>query len=177
MSQENVRRSHLPPLRDDVAERYSPSRLKWLNLCDKHYSVLLKSLRRQMRERPDVWGIGFWEDEQDERIARTCADLMARSWGLPNNRLIPEDDLCLAMSFGEDDPMPFSEIEESFRFVFEQDWYLQKRTFADLVSYVRGHEGTASLAEIKARCKPRYGCFVVLVLAVLGVIALKLFLR
>lgn len=109
-----------------------------------------------MRERPEVWGVGLWGDAQREQVARMCADLLKRSFGLPNNRLIPEDGLCWVVSFDEfflDDVncRPFSEIEEAYRLVIKREWYSPTRTFGDLVAYVCRFQGMAIPGELKTR--------------------------
>ena len=57
-----TRPQDVQPLRDDVAKNVSPRRFKWLNLCDNHYSALVKSLEKQLARRPNDDGGGIRGD-------------------------------------------------------------------------------------------------------------------
>lgn len=146
-----TRPQDVEPLCDDVAEKVSPRRFKWLNLCDNHYSALVESLQSQLSRRPDVWGAGLWPDAETEEIARTCADLL-KPYGIQNARLIPGDPLALIAASCDEGVKPLvGDIEEKFQFVIEDAWYASEHTFAELVEYVRTHRGTAPRSVFRER--------------------------
>ena len=112
------------PLRDDVAKNVSPRRFKWLNLCDNHYSALVKSLEKQLARRPNVWGAGLWPDAETEDIARKCAGLIKPYGGMLNDFLIPGDPLDMIAAFcGDGVKAILGDVEEEFRFVIDAAWY------------------------------------------------------
>ena len=165
-----TRPQDVQPLRDDVEEKVSPRRFKWLNLCDHHYSALLESLRRQLLRRPDVWGVGLWPDAESESIARKCAEIFGYS-AMPNDHLIPDDPLNLIAAFdGDGVQVAVRDIEEEFRLVIDDGWYEKGRTFSELVDYIRTHRGTAPNAVFRERRHLGWGCAVVLWLILAGIV-------
>ena len=54
-----------------------------------------QSLRisEQLAARPNVWGVGLWPDEETERIAQKCAEVLANNFGLTAFSFVPEDSL------------------------------------------------------------------------------------
>ena len=140
------------PLRDDVREKISPRRFKWLNLCDNHYSALVKSLEKQLARRPNVWGAGLWPNAETEDIARKCAGLIKPYGGMLNDFLIPGDPLDMIAAFcGDGVKAILGDVEEEFRFVIDAAWYENDHTFAELVEYVRTHRDTAPRSVFRER--------------------------
>ena len=147
-----TRPQDVQPLRDDVREKISPRRFKWLNLCDNHYSALVKSLEKQLARRPNVWGAGLWPNAETEDIARKCAGLIKPYGGMLNDFLIPGDPLDMIAAFcGDGVKAILGDVEEEFRFVIDAAWYENDHTFAELVEYVRTHRDTAPRSVFRER--------------------------
>ena len=114
-------------------------------------------------------------DGEERRIAAYCLDAFKLSLGLPNERLVPDDTLGMLASIDEDgvnDVM--QDLEQEFRFIFEEDVWDRVKTFGELVRYVREHEGSASLAELHERHRIGWGRATVLWLVFAGVIGLTI---
>ena len=165
----------IEPLRDDCAERASAFRQYWAKSWDGGNSLLRKSLLAQLRQRPDIEYKELWPDGEDRRIAAYCLDDFKVCFGLPNERLVPDDTLYMLASIDGDGVIDvMQDLEQEFRFIFEEDVWDRVKTFGELVRYVREHEGSASLAELHERHRIGWGCATVLWLVFAGVIGLTI---
>jgi len=161
------------PLVDDVEGKCSASLFRWLNLWDNHHNALVKSLEEQLLSRPDVWGKGLWKTQGEEDAARKCAGILKDFLALPNDRLVPGDSLSLIAAFDGDGVVgALRDVEEDFSCIIDEEWYGSENTFADLIEYVRAHEGTASRAVFRERHKLGCGCSLVLLLILAALLLL-----
>lgn len=116
-------RVRIPPLRDDVLQRHPNFVNRDWGVSDKKHVYLCRSLAKQLKARPEVWGIGLWPDERIETAAKRLAELFYIHYAMPNNRFIPDDPFHLIG--GYDDDLGPSEviqaIEEEFLCEFPND--------------------------------------------------------
>ena len=149
----------IEPLRDDCAERHSAFRLKWARRLVGENTLLRETLLRQLRLRPDIEHKDLWTDEAERQIAAYCLRDFKECLGLPNERLITDDPLEMVASIdGEGFEDVLKDLEQKFRFIFDQDVWKVVKTFGDLVRYVREHQGSAALAELQKRYRIGWGC-------------------
>ena len=80
----------IAPLRDDVLEHHPFWGVKHLGFIDLKGWFLHKSIKRQLKARPEVWGVGLWPDEQLEAAAQKIAQIFEEEYGMPS-RFIPDD--------------------------------------------------------------------------------------
>lgn len=57
--------------------------------------VIEKSINASLENRLTTWGVGFWPNEEIERVARSCAEILREEYGLKSSAFIPEDSLSL----------------------------------------------------------------------------------
>ncbi len=62
------------------------------------------------------------------------------------------------------------DLEQKFRFIFDEDVWKTVKTFGDLVRYVRERQGSADLAELQKRHRIGWGCATIGLLVIFGVI-------
>lgn len=161
----------IEPLRDDCAERHSAFRLKWARRLGGENTLLRETLLRQLRLRPDIEHKDLWTDEVERQIAAYCLRYFKKCLGLPNERLIADDPLEMVASIdGEGFEDVLKDLEQKFRFIFDQDVWKVVKTFGDLVRYVREHQGSATLAELQKRYRIGWGCSTIGWLVFFGVI-------
>jgi len=162
---------NLPPLRDDVAENCGRLRFKWLELVDHHRSALARSVRRQIKARPNTWGVGLWPDAETDKIAERCAEIIEGYVGGMTLNLIPEDpfwmiDALVAGISDLADVEAIMDIEDEFRCKLPSDGY-ETMTFSQFVAHVKATAGTRPPRDIKAE---RRGCLLAL-LKFFGIVA------
>ena len=58
-------------------------------------SVLARRLKQQLKDRPNVWGIGLWPDAEHEAVAKICAEGLDAGFGCESVNFIPDDPLNL----------------------------------------------------------------------------------
>jgi len=151
----------LVPLRDDVAENCGKLRFRWLEFVDHHHSALVRSVRRQIKARPNTRGVGLWPDAETEKIAERCAEIFEGRIGGMTLNLIPEDPMSMidALSVGLDlqDMHALIDIEDEFRCALDDCYH--DMTFGEFVAQVKATAGTRPPRDIKAE---RIGCLLVL---------------
>ena len=148
-----------PPLRDDCAERYSASRVKWAKRWDDGLGLRRKALLRQLSLRPDIGYKDLWPDEEERRIAARCMSICKEMLGLPNERLVPDDPLEMLVAADGDGGDNFLDFIRALEYEFRLDLIdvIEKPTaLGDLVHYIREHQGSLTLAE--ASKKHGLGC-------------------
>ena len=81
---------NIEPLRDDVAEWAAKS--WWRGVLSSLFrdDVLERRLKQQLKDRPKVWGIGLWPDEETEEVAKVCADAIEFAYDC-ERKFIPAD--------------------------------------------------------------------------------------
>ncbi len=161
----------IEPLRDDCAERHSAFRLTWAIRLGGESALLRKTLLRQLRLRPDIKHEDIWTDEAERKIAACCLRGFKECLGLPNERLIADDPLEMVASIddeGFEDAL--EDLEQKFRFIFDEDVWKTVKTFGDLVRYVRERQGSAGLAELQKRHRIGWECVTIGLLVFFGVI-------
>lgn len=161
----------IEPLRDDCTEQASAFRRWWAKRWDGGNSLLRKSLLYQLRQRPDIEHKDLWTDEVERQISAYCLRAFKECLGLPNERLIADDPLEMVASIdGEGFEDVLKDLEQKFRFIFDQDVWKVVKTFGDLVRYVREHQGSAALAELQKRYRIGWGYSTIGWLVFFGVI-------
>ena len=80
----------IEPLRDDVAEWAAKS--WWRGLLARMLGALVLELRlkKQLKDRPNVWGVGLWPDEETEEVAKVCAEAFVFAYDC-ERKFIPSD--------------------------------------------------------------------------------------
>lgn len=85
----------IKPLKDDTSEWRAKS--FWRDLLGFFFtnSVLERRLRQQLKDRPNVWGIGLWPDVEHEEVAKICAEGFNFGYACDSINFIPDDPLNL----------------------------------------------------------------------------------
>ena len=83
------------PLKDDVAEWAAKSWWRGLLACLFRDHVLERRLRQQLKDRPNVWGMGLWPDVEHEEVAKICAEGFNFGYACDSINFIPDDPLNL----------------------------------------------------------------------------------
>lgn len=126
-------------LKDDVSERYpfwSEKRLGFINLKGR---LLRKSIKRQLNERQEVWGVGLWPNEEIENAARKIAHIFHEEYGMPC-RFIPDDPFAMIAGYrdGLDSNEALLAIEDEFKCrisdeVFDDEPNMTYQRFVEIV--------------------------------------------
>lgn len=168
------------PLRDDCSERFSTLRLKWAKFYGGGWSLLVKSLRRQLEERAEPDWNDLWPNEEERRIAIRSSKTFKEYFGMPNAHLIPEDPMELIVAFdGDGGVIALQELEDEYRLALngKEQSVIEGvdrpvKTFGDFVRYIRDHQGTLTRKELYERHKVGFGCAVFLWLIFVIIIGL-----
>lgn len=80
----------IEPLRDDVAEWAAKSWWRGLLVCLFRDHVLERRLKQQLKDRPNVWGVGLWPNEETEEVAKVCAEAFEYAYDC-ERKFIPSD--------------------------------------------------------------------------------------
>ena len=101
----------IEPLKDDTSAWREKS--FWRDLLGFFFSnsVLEWRLRKQLKSRPNVWGIGLWPDAEHEEVAKICAEgfaILDQEWSVPNPIRLPK--LPLLHTYHERGPNPQSTL-------------------------------------------------------------------
>ena len=59
-----------------------------------------RQIKARLTERGNVWGIGLWPDAETEKVARQCAEIFEKQFGLPNSSLVPDDSVMVLQTWG-----------------------------------------------------------------------------
>lgn len=57
--------------------------------------VLVRRLKQQLKDRPNVWGIGLWPDDEHEEVAKICAEGIDFGYSCESTNFIPADPMGL----------------------------------------------------------------------------------
>ena len=80
----------IEPLKDDVAEWAAKSWWRGLLACLFRDDVLERRLKQQLKDRPNVWGVGLWPDDEHEEVAKVCAEALEYAYDC-ERKFIPSD--------------------------------------------------------------------------------------
>ena len=135
----------IEPLMDDVLERHPFWGKKHLGFVDLKDWYLHKSIKRQLKARPEVWGAGLWPDERLEAAAKKIAQIFEEEYGMPN-RFIPDDPLRFIGGYRDDlEPCEvLMAIEDEFECklpdeLFDEDPDMTYRRFVEIVLSCQGN--------------------------------------
>ena len=67
----------------------------WFAACLFRDHVLERRLRQQLKDRPNVWGMGLWPDVEHEEVAKVCAEGLDAGFGCESVNFIPDDSVNL----------------------------------------------------------------------------------
>ena len=80
-----------------------------------------KSINAHLAGRGDTWGVGFWSNNEVERVAHRCAEILCEEYGLKSSNFIPEDSVSLLFKIDtETESEALASIEVDFG--IEVDW-------------------------------------------------------
>ena len=136
----------IEPLKDDT----SAWREKgfWRDLFGFFFPdlVLVRRLKQQLKDRPNVWGIGLWQDERLETAAKKIAQIFEEQYAMPTC-FIPDDPFFLIAGYRDDlDPLDARlAIEEEFQCtipnaVFDKEPDMTYRRFVEIVLSYQGND-------------------------------------
>lgn len=140
-------------------------------------SGLSRAIRQQLKSRQNVWGIGLWQDEDTEKVARQCAEIFGEELGLPAV-FIPDDSIWLLIKYDDDGVQLACEVMMD-EFGCEIDWQkLNGRkllTFGDMVAIAKTGKGKVvqpppakwQLFKLWSGCA--WSVFIALVIPLIGV--------
>ena len=138
-------RVRIVPLRDDVLERHPFWGVKRLGFIDLKGWLLHKSIKRQLKARSELWGVGLWSDERLETEAKKIAQIFEEQYAMPA-RFVPDDPFSLIVGYRDDlDPVEARQaIEEEFQClipddVFDKDPDMTYRRFVEIVLGCQGN--------------------------------------
>lgn len=80
----------IEPLKDDVAEWAAKSWWRGLLVRMLGDLVLERRLKQQLKDRPNVWGVGLWPNEETEEVAKVCAEAFEYAYDC-ERKFIPSD--------------------------------------------------------------------------------------
>ena len=139
-------RVRIVPLRDDVLERHPFWGVKHLGFIDLKGWLLHKSIKRQLKARSEVWGVGLWSDERLETEAKKIAQIFEEQYAMPA-RFVPDDPFSLIVGYRDDlDPVEARQaIEEEFQClipddVFDKEPDMTYRRFVEIVLGCQGND-------------------------------------
>ena len=134
------------PLMDDVLERHPFWGVKHVGFIDLKGWLLHKSIKRQLKSRPEVWGVGLWPDERFEEAAKKIAQIFEEQYAMPA-RFVPDDPFSLIVGYRDDlDPVEARQaIEEEFQClipddVFDKEPDMTYRRFVEIVLGCQGND-------------------------------------
>ena len=169
----------IEPLRDDVLERHPFLGVKHLGFIDLKGWLLHKSIKRQLKSRPKVWGVGLWPDERFETAARKIAQIFEEQYAMPDS-FIPDDPFSLISGYRDDlDPVEARQaIEEEFQClipddVFDKEPDMSYRRFVEIVLGCQGNDSHKKKQKFTAG---DWGYVGIGILVFLGFVAGMLFL-
>lgn len=114
--------------------------------CFCRFSFYHRQVENQLAERPDVWGVGLWPDEETEAIAKKIAECISESGGTELTAFIPRDELriieLLDYEWGAvSHAIP--SINDEYNCLLDIDELIAQKvdTFGDLVNVVKRRRG------------------------------------
>ena len=115
----------------------------WKNRFD-HY---LDSINEQLASRPEVWGVGLWQDAETERVAKGIAELWVSYGEVKRTSFIPADKLRIIELADYEWGLVSSnldDIEREFNCKLDVEELIsnEEMTFGDLARIVREREGS-----------------------------------
>lgn len=115
----------------------------WKNKFD-HY---LDSINEQLASRPEVWGVGLWQDAETERVAKGIAELWVSYGEVKSTSFIPADKLRIIELADYEWGLVSSnldDIEREFNCKIDVEELIsnEEMTFGDLARIVREREGS-----------------------------------
>lgn len=136
----------IAPLRDDVLEHHPFWGVKHLGFIDLKGWLLHKSIKRQLKARSEVWGVGLWSDDRLEAAAKKIAQIFEEQYAMPA-RFVPDDPFSLIVGYRDDlDPVEARQaIEEEFQClipddVFDKEPDMTYRRFVEIVLGCQGND-------------------------------------
>ena len=154
-------------LKDDVSDRYPFWREKRFGFIDLKGWLLRKSIKRQLNERQEVWGVGLWPNEEIENAARKIAHIFHEEYGMPC-RFIPDDPFAMIAGYrdGLDSNEALLAIEDEFKCrisdeVFDDEPNMTYQRFVEIVlnSPSRCQHTDLQVITIKDYCLVALFCF------------------
>ena len=154
-------------LKDDVSERYPFWREKRFGFIDLKGWLLRKSIKRQLNERQEVWGVGLWPNDEIETAARKIAHIFHEEYGMPC-RFIPDDPFAMIAGYrdGLDSNEALLAIEDEFKCrisdeVFDDEPNMTYQRFVEIVlnSPSRCQHTDLQVITIKDYCLVALFCF------------------
>lgn len=154
-------------LKDDVSERYPFWREKRFGFIDLKGWLLRKSIKRQLNERQEVWGVGLWPNDEIETAARKIAHIFHEEYGMPC-RFIPDDPFAMIAGYrdGLDSNEALLAIEDEFKCrisdeVFDDEPNMTYQRFVEIVlnSPSRCQHTDLQVITIKDYCLIALFCF------------------
>ena len=140
-------RVRIVPLRDDVLERHPFWGVKHLGFIDLKGWLLHKSIKRQLKVRSEVWGVGLWPDARLEATAKKIARIFEEQYAMPAC-FIPDDPFSLIAGYRDDlDPVEARQaIEEELQCLIPDDVFVKEpdMTYRRFVEIVLGCQGNDS---------------------------------
>ena len=110
-------------------------------------SKVADAVHAQMVARPYTWGVGLWPSDEDEAIAKRCAEILTEAFECKSANLIPSDTMGGVYTldyWGDlDDVDALLEIEEEFGCSIPEEKLMPERIFAEFVEAVRSGRGQA----------------------------------
>ena len=154
-------------LKDDVSDRYPFWREKRFGFIDLKGWLLRKSIKRQLNERQEVWGVGLWPNDEIETAARKIAHIFHEEYGMPC-RFIPDDPFAMIAGYrdGLDSNEALLAIEDEFKCrisdeVFDDEPNMTYQRFVEIVlnSPSRCQHTDLQVITIKDYCLVALFCF------------------
>ena len=136
----------IEPLHDDVLEHHPFWGVKHLGFIDFKGWLLHMSIKRQLKARPEVWGVGLWPDDRLETMAKKIAQIFEEEYSMPS-RFVPDDPLRFIGGYRDDlEPCEVvSAIEEEFECklpdeLVDKDPDMTYRRFVEIVLDCQGND-------------------------------------
>lgn len=80
-----------------------------------------KSINMYLVGREETWGVKFWPNDEVERVARRCAEILCEEYGLKSSNFVPDDSVSLLFKIDtETESEVLASIEADFG--IEVDW-------------------------------------------------------
>ena len=165
---------NIVPLMDDVLERHPFWGMKHLGFIDLKGWLLHKSIKRQLKARSEVWGVGLWPDERLEKAAKKIALIFEEQYAM-SPCFIPDDPFSLIAGYRDDlDPVDARQaIEEGFQClipddVFDKEPDMTYRRFVEIVLGCQGNDPHKRKQQFAAKDGVQVGIGFLLLLALAG---------
>ena len=112
-------------------------------------------LNKQLAKRPEVWGRGFWPDEESEEIAKKVAEFIAECGETEQKAFVPQDKLRIIDLF-DYEWGAIREVLESTNEEFDCDIDMEEllpheeMTLGEFVALVKARKGSGKKAAVSA---------------------------